>query len=57
MRLLTLLVLMLLPGCASTGDNEVALKMLSNLERCERHYTLGLGIGATGSLVIHCPAK
>jgi hypothetical protein len=55
MRLLTMLVLLLLPGCASTGD-EVALKMLSNLERCERHYTLGLGIGATGSLVIHCPA-
>lgn len=49
------LLCLLLAGCAS-ANNEVALKMLDNIEHCERQYTLGLGVGAVGSMVVKCPA-
>lgn len=49
-----------LAGCSTLGGNtnsDLALQVLGNLEHCDRQYTLALGVGASGSLVIHCRAK
>lgn len=56
----SLLLVLLLTGCSTLGgdaSNEVALKLLGNLEHCDRAYTVALGMGAAGSLTISCRAK
>lgn len=49
-----------LAGCATTatdgGNNELAMKVLGNLEHCDRTYTLGIGAGASGSMIVNCKA-
>lgn len=51
-----LLLCLALTGCATT-NNDLALKVLGNLEHCDRQYTLGIGAGASGSMHINCPAR
>ena len=52
------LLCLLLGGCSTLngGNNEIAMKVLSNLEHCDRTYTLGIGVGASGSMIINCRA-
>ena len=60
MRLIALAGLCLaLSGCSTLGggNNDLALKVLGNLEHCRRTYTAAVGMGANGSLNIECPAK
>jgi hypothetical protein len=39
------------------GNNDLALKVLGNLEHCKRTYTATVGMGANGSLNIECPPR
>ena len=60
MRVIALAALCVaLTGCSALrgGNNDLALKVLGNLEFCKRTYTAAVGMGANGSLNIECPAK
>lgn len=60
---LSAVTLLALSACSTlpTGSgesSEAALKILSNLEHCDRQYTAALGaLGAGGSLSITCKAR
>lgn len=53
------IVALTLTGCSTVGpgNDDLALKVLGNLEHCDRQYTMALGMGASGSMIINCRAK